>query len=125
MPITYQIDPAAFRVTIRYTGVIADGDLMEAFARLYRDPAHRPGMAELSDCREVERIDVTSTGLQRLAEMTSRLLDARATPWKVAVVVGQDVLFGLARMYELLREGSPEHVMVFRDVGEAERWLAG
>jgi hypothetical protein len=125
MPLDYDIDPAAGRVTIRYSGVIADAELMETFARVYQDPRHRVGMDELSDCRLVERLDVTAVGLQRLAEMTARLLDPKGTPWKVAIVVGQDVAFGLGRMYELLREGSPEHVRVFRDLGDADRWLLG
>ena len=126
MPITYQIDEAAGRVTLQFLGTVTDGDLMAAFQQLYHDPRHRLGMGELTDCRQVERVEITSEGLQRLAEASAGLLDGPNTAWKVAVLVpaSSDLLFGLSRMYELLREGSPEHVRVFRDVGEAERWLS-
>ena len=125
MPITYQIDETAGRVTLQFSETVTDADLMATFHRLYHDPRHRVGMGELTDCREVGRVEITSEGLQRLAEATGGMLDGPAMAWKVAVVVppDSDLLFGLSRMYELLREGSPEHVRVFRDMAEAERWL--
>jgi hypothetical protein len=125
VPITYQIDETAGRVTLRFLGTVTDAELMATFHQLYHDPRHRMGMAELTDCRQVERIEITGEGLQRLAEATAGLLDGRDISWKVAVVVPaeSDVMFGLSRMYELLREGSPERVSVFRDIGEADHWL--
>ena len=123
MPITYEIDEVAGRVNVRFTGTVTDADLMSTFQRLYQDPRHRVGMSELTDCRPVERIEITGAGLQRLADATGALLDRAGTGWKVAVVVPNDEVFGLGRMYELLREGSPEYVRVFRDLPPAERWL--
>jgi hypothetical protein len=41
----------------------------------------------------------------------------------VAVIAPQDEVFWMARTYEVLREGSPERVRVFRQLAEAERWL--
>jgi hypothetical protein len=126
MPITYQVDESAGRVTLQFLGTVTDAELMSTFHDLYQDPRHRMGMGELTDCRRVERVEITGEGLQRLAEATARLLDGREIAWKVAVVVSaeSDLMFGLSRMYELLREGSPEHVRVFRDIDAAERWLA-
>lgn len=126
MPIAYEINQAAGMVTLEFLGTVTDADLMSTFHQLYQDPRHRLGMAELTDLRRVERVEITGEGLQRLAEATAALLDGRQISWKVAVVVPatREVLFGLSRMYELLREGSPERVCVFRDMEEAERWLA-
>jgi len=123
MPITYTIDPARRRVTLVYTGTITDRELCEVFDRLYQDPAHRIGMDELSDLRAVHNVTVTSVGLQALADQTARNLDHAHQSWRVAVVAPQDVVFGLARMYGLFREDSPELVRVFRDLASAEAWL--
>jgi hypothetical protein len=125
MPITYSIDPARNRVTLTYTGTISDRDLFDVFDRLYSDPGHRVGMDELSDLRGVRSVEVTARGLQDLAARTSLKLDHVRQSWRVAVVAPMDVVFGLGRMYELLREGSPERVMVFRDLPAAEQWLEG
>lgn len=123
MPIVYSIDPSHNRVTLTYSGTITDRELFETFDRLYRDPAHRVGMDELSDLRAVHNVTVTSVGLQALADQTSRNLDHAHQGWRVAVVAPQDVVFGLARMYGLFREDSPELVRVFRDLRSAEEWL--
>lgn len=40
-----------------------------------------------------------------------------------ALVVDQDVLFGLARMYDLLTEHVPTELRILRDVDEARTWL--
>lgn len=124
MPISYRINEEAGRVDLTFTGTVTDADLMTTFHDLYRDPRHRIGMAELTDCRPVERVEITGRGLERLADATKGWLDESGTTWKVAVVVPSDEIFGLGRMYELLREGSPEQVRVFRDLMAAERWLA-
>jgi len=124
VPIVYTVEPTRNRVTLVYTGTITDRELFETFDRLYRDPAHRVGMDELSDLRTVHNVTVTSVGLQALADQTARNLDQARQTWRVAVVAPQDVVFGLARMYGLFREDSPELVRVFRDLASAEEWLA-
>jgi len=124
VPIAYTVDPTRNRVTLVYTGTITDRELFETFDRLYRDPAHQVGMDELSDLRTVHNVTVTSVGLQALADQTARNLDQARQTWRVAVVAPQDVVFGLARMYGLFREDSPELVRVFRDLASAEEWLS-
>jgi hypothetical protein len=123
MPISYTIDSDKGRVVVRFTGTVRDEDLFTTFHELYDDPRHRIGMPELTDCRELERAELTGVGLRALARMTATKLDPAQRPWKVAVVAPQSVVYGLARMYELLREGSPEHVEVFRELAAAEQWL--
>jgi hypothetical protein len=121
--ITYTIDETRGRVTLHYAGIITDGDLFVAYDRLYEDPRHRIGMDELADCRAVERIEVTRSGLQALSASTALRLDANQVPWRVAIVAPSDAVFGMARMYEAFRSESPEQVQVFRDLPAAELWL--
>lgn len=50
--------------------------------------------------------------------------EARRGPGtRVAVVVSADLHFGLARMFQMLRAGSPVEYGVFRSGAEGERWL--
>jgi hypothetical protein len=123
MPISYTIDSDRHRVVVRLTGTVRDQDLFSTFNELYNDPRHQIGMPELTDCRELERAEITGAGLEALARMTAAKLDPAQKPWRVAIVAPKTVVYGLARMYELLREGSPEHVEVFRDLAAAEQWL--
>ena len=124
MAITYTIDEAQSRVTLRYEGIITDRDLYAVYNGLYDDPGHRIGMDEVADCRAVDRIEVTRAGLQGLSAATALRLDTKRVPWRVAIVAPSDAVFGMARMYEAFRSESPEQVQVFRDLPSAEAWLA-
>lgn len=42
---------------------------------------------------------------------------------RTAIVVADDLHFGLARMFQTLRSDGPVDYGVFRDMGEAQRWL--
>ena len=40
-----------------------------------------------------------------------------------ALVVDKDVLYGLARMYEVITEDIPTTVRIFKDIDEAQAWI--
>lgn len=122
MPATYTIDEKAAVVRVECVGVLTNQDILDCLARLYSDPARKPGMPSLVDCRGVERMMVTPSGVQA-AVMVKATMDRRQRPWAVAVIAPQDEVFWMARTYEVLRAGSPETVRVFRHPGAAKRWL--
>ncbi len=123
MPATYTIDAASDVVRVECFGVFTNQDLLDCVARLYNDPARRPGMPSLVDCRGVERMLVTPSGVQAAVMVEATMVDWRQPPWAVAVIAPQDEMFWMARTYEVLRAGSPESVRVFRQSRAAERWL--
>jgi hypothetical protein len=123
LPATYTIDAASDVVRVECFGVFTDQDMLDCLARFYNDPARRPGMPSLLDCRGVERMMVTPSGIQAAVMVKVTMVDRRQPPWAVAVIAPQDEMFWMARTYEVLRAGSPERVRVFRQAGEAEKWL--
>ena len=42
---------------------------------------------------------------------------------RLAIVVADDLGFGMARMYQILSDELPQHILVSRDYTEAENWL--
>jgi hypothetical protein len=40
-----------------------------------------------------------------------------------AVVITSDVVFGMARMYQILSDDSPDELLIFRKIDDALRWL--
>lgn len=44
---------------------------------------------------------------------------------RLAIVAPVDLVFGIARMYELSSSAPPETIQVFRSVPDAEHWLLG
>jgi hypothetical protein len=123
LPATYTIDERSAVVRVECLGVFTDQDLLDCLARLHHDSARKPGMPSLVDCRGVERMLVTPSGVQAAVMVEATMADRRQPPWAVAVIAPQDEVFWMARIYEVLRAGSPERVRVFRQPAEAERWL--
>jgi 2-hydroxychromene-2-carboxylate isomerase len=68
--------------------------------------------------------DLSVDQVRALVHRAHRML-RRGAVGPTAVVADQDVLFGMARMYQLLAELDGISVSVFRDAEDAERWLAG
>jgi len=124
MPITYTIDKERKVVHTRSLGVITDADLLAHKAELTNDPAFCPTMAQICDCRHVERFEATTEGIRAMVAF-DKTHAARRSGHRVACVAAGDELFGMARMYSQRSEGGPQRVGAFRSMTEAEVWLAG
>ncbi len=123
MAMTYTIDEAAGLVRLRCWGILTNEEMLVCVERMHGDPARRPGMASLVDCRDIEEMRVTSAGMQAAAHIEQLLADPGQEPWAIAVIAPQDDVFWLGRTYEALRAGSPAKVRVFRNTEDAEDWL--
>ncbi len=123
MPITYQIDPRRRLVLTHATGTLTDADLLAHKDRLVRDAGFDPGMSQLSDMREIQRLDVTAAGVRAMVDHDTANA-ARRSGHRLALVVPADDAFGMARMYQIMGRQEDGNVGVFRTMVEAEAWLA-
>jgi len=115
--------------------IIEDGNLFTTFlgdvtpddVRSYRaavriDPAARPGLLALVDCRGASTLFSTAD-LKILAAEAVVAYALTAIRQRCAVLVASDVAYGLARMYEVLLKDTPIDLEFFRDAEEATSWL--
>ena len=123
MPIEYDIQPALGTVFLTYHGRVTDPELFVTYINLYTDPAYQPGYNELADCRRVTLFDVSTKAIRGTGEMAVLAAGAPPVPAKVAIVAGDDVVYGLGRLYQIVQEPTSELVEVFRDIVEARKWL--
>jgi hypothetical protein len=72
--------------------------------------------------RAVEQLDVTIAGIAQFAEMDRADAD-RLDNHRLAIVASEDVVYGMARMYQSVSDDGPQNVMVFREIAEAMEWL--
>jgi hypothetical protein len=94
---------------------------VEYLSRVLEHPAYEPGMSAIVDFSDVELGDFSAGAVRRLADFT-RSLEDRLVGNRVAIVAPQPAVFGLARMYGLMRD-PPYEVNVVRESSEAEAWL--
>jgi len=122
MPISYHIDRqfGVARTTAR--GVLTEEELLAHKRRLLDDPFFGSGMVELSDVRGIDRLDVTPHGIRQFVAQDAKD-QRRLQDYKLAIVASEDVVYGMARMYQALTGDYVPHVAVFRDPAEAATWL--
>src|SRR2546426_11211613 len=119
MPITYVIDRLHQRMVTQADGVLTFHDVNRHLDEEERERGL--DLPELFDARGATT-DLTSEQVRRLVQRAAEMI--RTIPLgPTAIVVTDDTLYGMARMYSILAEPVGVSVEVFRDVGSAERWL--
>jgi hypothetical protein len=124
MPLRYAVDDEHRIVITTGYAVLTDQELFEYKQSVWSKP-EVAGYDELLDAREVEKVDIPSAERLRELARLSAAMDV-SIPSKVAIVANDPVTFGIARIYEILRELDPRstrEVSVFRAVEEALVWL--
>ncbi len=123
MAIKYQIDPEMGVIYVNLAGKVCDDEFSAALDQALRDPDYHVGMSGLIDFRAVERFDVSTRVIREAVTTIAKTMNGFKYPWRTAIVAPTDMVYGLSRMYQILREGSMEEVGVFRDAGDAGKWL--
>lgn len=119
MPCTYHIDLKHNLVVSFCDGSLVLSDMLSHQNSLRADPAFHSSMNQLTDFGAVTELHLASAGVRQLAEATL----FSATSRRAILVDEREVFYGLARMYELLRDRGPEQIYVFRKYPEALAWL--
>ncbi len=83
------------------------------------DPDFVPNYRQIFDLRGVTDLELTSTDLrERVAN------DVFGGGSRRALVASSDLVFGMARMYQLLAaDENTDEIRVFREMSDAVRWL--
>jgi hypothetical protein len=119
MPAFYKIDKPHRLVMSTASGVF---DLAAALAhqdQLLRDPDFDPAYSQLLDFTHISKIEISPEDVRKLAERSIFWPSSRR-----AILVGNDLEFGFARMFEILRENAGEMgIKVFRNLDDALAWV--
>ncbi len=119
MPADYQIDKTQGLVLSRASGVMLREDLIGHGERLRADPDFKPHYRQLWDFTELTKSELSYAELSVMAK-----INVFAPTSRRAILAPVDVVFGMARMFQTLRESEGETgIRVFRKRSEALRWL--
>ena len=121
--IEFNVDPARRTRVATFLGTVTDAELLGSYGALVAQPDYDATLDDMVDMRGVERLEVSSEAVHRLVSMFTPL-DPEGVVTRLAIVAPRDDVFGMARMYEILRSDAPEQIRVFRHRPEAELWLA-
>ena len=100
-------------------GVLTQAEVLEQVRQLVTDPAVDPAFSQLVDCRQVTELKCSAEEVRQIANT-----DIFSAQSRRAFLVTDDLLYGLARMYEIHRELRGEGgIRVFRNFDEAMAWV--
>ena len=121
--IEFSFDPTLHARVAVYSGTVDDTELLGTYNALISSPGYDASLNDLVDLRAVEKLDVTGDALRELARAFALVVDRRRYRTRRAIVAPMDHVYGMARMYEILRSDAPEEIRVFRDMEAARAWL--
>ena len=115
VPASYKLDKERRLVLSSGTGVLTKEDILGHMDRLSKDPDFAPDFSLLVDFREITGVEFGPEEVRQFAQRNIYLPNSRR-----AIVVKDDLQFGLARMFEIHRELNGEKgIRVFRNYDEA------
>jgi hypothetical protein len=119
MPIFFKIYKERRLVMSTVSGVVTIADALAHRENLRKHPEFDPSFSQLVDLSNVMKIEFSREDVERFAEDTIFSLKSR----RAALAIG-DHAYGLARMFEMLREfKGEEELRVFRNRDEALDWV--
>ena len=122
MDIRTEIDPKAGIRRHKVTGEVAVSELTSALQELYSVSTGNEELFSLWDLTEAD-VDLEANEVRAISEFVAQHWGKTGRA-RAAIVVTEDLAFGLARMYEsLLSARTPSLVKICRNVEEANRWL--
>jgi hypothetical protein len=121
VPVHHEIDADAGLIRVCLSGAVTAAEILAYYADLAADPALRPGLAVLADCRGV-------TGVPSFMEIGAVATAQARTPvtlrpTRAAVIVATGWLFGIVRQFGALAERTGVRVMPFYAEQDAKNWL--
>jgi hypothetical protein len=119
MPFFMRIEKERRLVMSTAYGVFNLADALEHQRQLESDPDFDPSFSQLADFRQITKLELAADEVRLLAQKTIFSLQSRR-----AFVVKGDLAFGLARLFEILRETMGEQgIGVFRNLDDALEWV--
>ena len=119
MPAFYKIDAAHKLVMTTASGVFNLADGLAHQDQILKDPDFDPSFSQLVNFANASKVDLSAEDVRRLAE--------RRVFWQCArraILVADDLGFGFARMFEMLREDAGDNnIRVFRSLDDAIEWI--
>ena len=119
MSASYRIDKERRLVMSTGTGALTKEDILGHMDRISKDPDFDPDFSQLVDFRQITGVEFGPEDVRQFAQRSIYSSCARR-----AILVKDDLQFGLARMFEIYRELNGESgIRVFRTLDEAMDWI--
>lgn len=124
MPVSWRILEDAPIMEVTGSGLVTEAEYLAAHAEWFAlPPSPAPMDLSLADWSAVTTLDFRSDAVRQSVEMTRDFVVQTGRRGRMAIVARTPAVYGMCRMWQLLFEGTPVEVQVFRDRDEGLAWL--
>lgn len=109
-------------LTVVISGVMRLSDITDAQDIIDNNPQFKAKNYQLWRYENIEDVEPSEAEIRALIDRTDRLMGDKPV-FVVAVFAGSPLMFGMARMYQLLADWVEWEVGVFKQLSDAELWL--
>jgi hypothetical protein len=104
-------------------GVVTGSEIKEVNNTIYESPEKIQKIAyQLCDFSNISGASASTFEIEQIASQDKKASEINPN-MLVAIVVGEDLSYGLSRMWESFSYGSTLETMVFRKVEDAQQWI--
>ncbi len=122
MPIQLIYEPDGIGVVVKGSGVVDAMEIQHCNEQMYAPDRIHQLRSQLYDFCEVKKFDLSSTDMRMLAEQ-DKAAALQNPNLAIAIVGNDDLMFGLAKMWEVFVSEASLKANVFRTLREASEWL--
>ncbi len=115
----FEFDEINNVLRINWTGEVTDNELLESVSKVKNFLTARPGVRAVSDFSNATRADLSPEAVRRAAKIPDQGVQGAT----VVTVAPGDLIFGTARMFEMLADRNLPRHNVVRTVAEAYKLL--
>jgi hypothetical protein len=121
MPVSYRIDKGLKTIHTKCNGNVTFGEVLDHFHVLEQDPdcpERLDVLLDLTECSAIPESDQLRTVGATIGRIREKVrFDA------CAIVASSDIMFGMARMFQVFAEDRFRLTRVFRNLDEGRKWL--
>ncbi len=124
MPISFTVNQGKGYFTAKYSGKISLEELIHEHQAFFQTGEWHPRLNALVDLQDADFTETSNQDIDHLALYFESFLKSRSTgELRTAVYAPDDLLYGLARVYEAVTTFPALTVRVFRSFEEAKEWI--
>ena len=124
MPVVFSHHPEDWCLEAKWTGLVADSEIVAQIASYLNSTTYIPGTHELVDLSTADLSKLSVEALDRVADMFSQIHKFNNFERKkLAFYAPTSSSFAATNIYKSLCDSTAENVSIFSDKGEAESWL--
>ena len=118
MPAEFRIDRSRKMVFSSARGVVTDQEVLAHQDRLRNDPDFEPSFWQFIDFTHATQVDLSVKTIRILAQRNPFGKHSRR-----AFYAHNNVVYGLARMFQILTDHHKDELNVYRDISDARKFL--